>query len=183
MLYLHWISGNHDTQSFELFSWHFAVIIISTQWFPFSTHPCTRGLLAFPLTNLHSPGHASIVSTIRLFTNSLPLSECKMYGRPNTLNICYFNPWTTSFACFDLMMMMMMTMMMMMMNCFCGMADRRKVLSFISSRDHCQRSSPSQISGTPRAGFEPAQNLSSGLVEWSCAVVITTSLEQGYEIL
>ena len=30
-----------------------------------------------------------------------------------------------------------------------------------------------QISNTPRAGFEPAQNLSSGLVEWSCAVVIT----------
>ena len=27
----------------------------------------------------------------------------------------------------------------------------------------------------PRAGFEPAQNLSSGLVEWSCAVVITTT--------
>ena len=26
-----------------------------------------------------------------------------------------------------------------------------------------------------RAGFEPAQNLSSGLVEWSCAVVITTT--------
>ena len=25
---------------------------------------------------------------------------------------------------------------------------------------------------TPQAGFEPAKNLSSGLVEWSCAVVI-----------
>ena len=42
---------------------------------------------------------------------------------------------------------------------FCGMVDRRKAFSLISSRDHCQRSSPS------RAGFEPAQNLSSGLVE------------------
>ena len=51
------------------------------------------------------------------------------------------------------------------MNCFCGMVDRRKALSLISSRDHCQRSSPSRISDTPRAGFEPAQNLSSGLVE------------------
>ena len=48
--------------------------------------------------------------------------------------------------------------------CFCGMVDRRKVFSLISSRDHCQRSSPSRISETPRAGFEPAQNLSSGLV-------------------
>ena len=63
----------------------------------------------------------------------------------------------------------------MMINCFCGMVDRRKAFSFISSRDHCQRSSPSQISDTPRAGFEPAQYLSSGLVEWNCAVVITTT--------
>ena len=63
----------------------------------------------------------------------------------------------------------------MMMNCFCGMVDRRKAFSLISSRDHCQRSSPSRISDTPRAGFEPAQNLSSGLVELSCAVVIITT--------
>ena len=56
-------------------------------------------------------------------------------------------------------------MMMMIMKCFCGIIDRRKGFSLISSRDHCQRSSPSRISDTPRAGFEPAQNLSSGLVE------------------
>ena len=49
-------------------------------------------------------------------------------------------------------------------NCFfCGIVDRRKAFSLISSGDHCQRSSPSRISDTPRAGFEPAQNLSSGL--------------------
>ena len=65
--------------------------------------------------------------------------------------------------------------MMMMLNCFCGMVDRRKAFSFISSRDHCQRSSPSQISDTPRAGFEPAQDLSSDFVELSCAAVITTT--------
>ena len=65
--------------------------------------------------------------------------------------------------------------MMMTMNCFCGMVDLRKVFSLISSRDHCQRSSPSWISDTPRAGFEPVQKLSSGLVEWSCAVVISTT--------
>ena len=52
-----------------------------------------------------------------------------------------------------------------MMNRFCGMVDGRKVISLISSQDHCQRSSPLQISDTPRAGFEPAQNLSSDLVE------------------
>ena len=74
-----------------------------------------------------------------------------------------------------MMMMMMMMMKMTMMNCFCSMVDRRKTFSLISSRDHCQRSSPSWVSDTPRAGFEPAQSLSSDLLEWSCAVVITTT--------
>ena len=60
-------------------------------------------------------------------------------------------------------------------NCFCGMVDWRKAFSLISSRGHCQRSSPLRISDAPQAGFEPAQNLSSGFVEWSCAVVITTT--------
>ena len=64
---------------------------------------------------------------------------------------------------------------MMMMNCFCGMVDRRKVFNLISGRDHCQISSPLWISDTPWAGFEPAQNLSSGLDQGSCAVVITTT--------
>ena len=54
---------------------------------------------------------------------------------------------------------------MMMMNCFYGMVDRRKAFSLISSRDHCQRLSPSRISDSPRTGFEPAHNLSSGFVE------------------
>ena len=49
------------------------------------------------------------------------------------------------------MMIMMMVMMMMLMNCFCGMVNWRKVFSLISSRDHCQRSSPSRISDTPQA--------------------------------
>ena len=71
----------------------------------------------------------------------------------------------------DLPLIMMI---MMLMNCFCAMVDRRKAFSLISSREHCQRSSPSRIYDTLRAGFEPAQNLSSGLVESSCAVIITT---------
>ena len=65
--------------------------------------------------------------------------------------------------------------MIMMMNCFCGMVDLRKAFSIISSQDHCQRSQPSWISNTPRPGFEPAQNPSPVFVEWSCAVVITTT--------
>ena len=59
----------------------------------------------------------------------------------------------------------MTVMMMVMMNCFCGMDDQRKAFSLIFSRGHCKISSPSQISDMPRAGFESAQNLSSGLVE------------------
>ena len=69
-------------------------------------------------------------------------------------------------------------MMMMMMNCFCGMVDQRKVFSLISSPDQCQRSSPSRISDMLQAGFEPVQNLGSGLVEQSCAVVITTTQQR-----
>ena len=67
-----------------------------------------------------------------------------------------------------------MMMMIMMMNCFCGVVDRRKVFSFIFSRDHCQRSSPPWIFDATWAWFETAQNLSPGLVEWSCAIAITT---------
>ena len=66
-------------------------------------------------------------------------------------------------------------MMMMMMDCFCGMGDLRKAFSLISSQDHCQRSSLSRISDTQGAGFEPSENMRTGLVEWSCAVVITTT--------
>ena len=58
---------------------------------------------------------------------------------------------------------------------FCRMVERRKASSLISSRDHCQRFLPSQISNTSRARFEPGQNLGSGFVEWSCAVAITTT--------
>ena len=54
------------------------------------------------------------------------------------------------------------------------MVDRRKAFSLISSQDHCQRPSPPRISGTLKAWFEHAQSLSSGWVEWSCAVMITT---------
>ena len=58
---------------------------------------------------------------------------------------------------------------------FWDMIDRQKAFSLTSSRDHCQRLLPSLISDRPLAGFEPAQNLSPSLVEWSCAVVITTT--------
>ena len=68
-------------------------------------------------------------------------------------------------------------------NCFCGMVDLRKEFGLIFSRDHCQRSSPSRISDRARAGFEPTQNLSSGFVEWSCPIVITTTIRRQKEII
>ena len=61
----------------------------------------------------------------------------------------------------------------MMMNCFFGMVHWQKAFSLIFTRGHCQRSSPSRIYDMLRAGFEPAQNLNSGLVEWSCAELTT----------
>ena len=64
-----------------------------------------------------------------------------------------------------MMMMIMVMMMIMMMNCFCGMVDQLKAFSLISSRDHCQRSSPSRISDTQPTGFELIQNLNSGFLE------------------
>ena len=74
-----------------------------------------------------------------------------------------------------MMMMMMLMMMMMMINCFCGMGGRWKEFSVISSGSYCQISTPSRISNTPRAGFEPTQDPSLGFVKWSCAVVITAT--------
>ena len=69
---------------------------------------------------------------------------------------------------------LMMTIMIMM-RFFCGMVDRRKTFSLISSHDDCQRSSPSWISDTSRAEHEPLQHLSSGFIESSCGRVITTT--------
>ena len=59
---------------------------------------------------------------------------------------------------------------------FCVMLDWLKVFSLISSWDHFLRSSSLRIPDTLHAGYEPVQTLSSGLVDWSCALVITTTL-------
>ena len=57
---------------------------------------------------------------------------------------------------------------------------QRNMVCLISRRDHCNESSPSQISDTPLASSEPVQNLSLGLVEWSCAAVLTTILHVNF---
>ena len=66
------------------------------------------------------------------------------------------------------------------MNCFCGMVDQWRTVSLVSNWDHCQRSSQPEISDMPQTGFEPVQNLISGFIEWSCAVVITTMPRRHY---
>ena len=56
------------------------------------------------------------------------------------------------------------------------LTDKRHLVLFPArTRSVNQRSSPSQISSTLWAGFELTSNLSSGLVEWSSAVMITTT--------
>ena len=78
--------------------------------------------------------------------------------------LLFFTPWYAN-----------VRVMMMVMKYFCGMVDQRKAFSLIFCCDHCQKSSPSRISDTQRAVFAAAKNLSSGFVEWSCAVVKTTT--------
>ena len=97
--------------------------------------------------------------------------ELKWQNRLKTQIVEYFSH-SNHFLVEDFMAMMMM-------NFFCGMVDRHNPFSFISSWDQvCQLEILTiENSGTPRAGFEPEQNLSPGLVEWSCAVVITTTLQ------
>ena len=91
-------------------------------------------------------------------------------SQPTATNIFFLHNPTKSYFKVCLMMMMMM-----MMNYFCSIVDRGKAFSLISIENYYQRSSSSRISDTLRGGFEPAQSLSSGLVEWSCAVVINTT--------
>ena len=66
----------------------------------------------------------------------------------------------------------------MMMNCFVvWLTDEGRLALFPAGTivRISDRISPSQISDTLRGEFKPPQSLSSGLVEWSCAVVITTA--------
>ena len=74
--------------------------------------------------------------------------------------------------------MMRMMMMMMMMNCLCRIIVRQNTFSLIFCQGHYQRFSPSQFSDTPWAGLEPALSQSLDVIEWSCAVVITTTPQQ-----
>ena len=129
------------------------------------------------LSKACKPDNCELHNSLKLsFTNiwdlRLKFNDCKSFlesNSPDILALCEINlDDSIDSSNFSVMMVMMM-------NCFCDMVDQRKAFSLISSRDHCQRSSPSRISGMPRAVSEPAQSLSSGLVEWNCAVVITTT--------
>ena len=65
-------------------------------------------------------------------------------GGGRKLVLLVFVPW----HCFNRQWVIWVVMMMMTMNCFCSMVDRRKAFSLVSSRDQCQRSSPSRTSDT-----------------------------------
>ena len=62
-----------------------------------------------------------------------------------------------------------------MLNCCCKIVDRRKTLSFAISRNDCKGISLSQTSDTMRAVVELVQGLSSGFIEGSCALVVSTT--------
>ena len=83
----------------------------------------------------------------------------------NSLNSLVQQFTTASFYNYSIVCTLEDCMLMMTMNCICGMLNQRIAFSLISSRDHCQRSSPLRISNMPQSGFEPAQNLSSGFNE------------------
>ena len=63
----------------------------------------------------------------------------------------------------------------MMMSCFLWYGWPTKGVALFPARIIVRDPHLSRISDTPRAGFKPAQNLSSGFDESSCAVVITTT--------
>ena len=106
---------------------------------------------------LHQTVKPSFNDTIVLFVGLI-----EQYNGWSILMWCDLILFLCRFCLFTYMVRLLL---MTIMNCFCGMVDRRKSFSPISSRDHCQRSSPSRIPDTWQAGFELVQNLSSGLVE------------------
>ena len=65
---------------------------------------------------------------------------------------------------------MMLLMMMIMMNCFCGMVDRGKAFSLISSRDYVRDPHHRESPARHKQDLNLRGNLSSGFVERSCAV-------------
>ena len=100
-------------------------------------------LLKFPPSLLTPPTPASDSKLMPLPTNQclsklMPLSYCTLQFE----RICY----KYIFSKIPPVMMM---------DCFCGMVDQQKACSLISSRDHCQRSSPWRICDMPRSEFEP----------------------------
>ena len=79
----------------------------------------------------------------------------------------------------------MMMMMMMMVNCFCGVVDRRKAFSLISSGDHCQRSPgiwyPFTFSKTPRSFVRSSFNFTkcfSFLAIWTFGIWSKKTFEE-----
>ena len=64
---------------------------------------------------------------------------------------------------------------MIMMNYFCGMVDWRKTLALFPAKTVVSGSHNCKSFEMSRTGFEPAQDLGSHFVKWSCTVVTATT--------
>ena len=96
----------------------------------------------------------------------------------NTL--AFFNIlWSFTISALMLLVKSIFQLLKMMMNCLCGTVGltKEKHLALFLARTIVRDPLHREF---PRAWFEPAQDLSSGLVEWSCAVNITIS-PRGYD--
>ena len=97
-------------------------------------------------------GHLSVDLDVQLdpipyFGNSLRkcsnlCEQFDVYTRPGYLCVSFSSILVCMYINYVMEALMIM-------NYLCGMVDRRKAFSLISSWDHCQRSSPSRISNTP----------------------------------
>ena len=117
---------------------------------------------------IHKENYSSIYSTTKILQTTFRKVMFYFILFQVCLNICMMNSKWTIFCEYVWWQDFVITI-------FLWYGWPTKSVGLISSRHHCQRSSPSRISDTLWAGFESTQNLSSGLVEWSCAIVITTT--------
>ena len=135
-----------------------------TNFFCFSAYCSMLNLISTPFVFVFSFFYFPLnykYETLIMYIQTSPVKYQVIFQETKTLSwrrciansCCKTSNKNTERLDYDVLILLMM------MNCFCGMVDRRKAFSLISSRDHCQRSSPSQISDTPLARFEPGQNM------------------------
>ena len=78
----YWICGHQEDHLFCLVDLRILPIILSTSWLPRSTAPWDCGWRGLPLIVLRKPSQFFNKFLITLLTNSLPLSDWRMYNIP-----------------------------------------------------------------------------------------------------